>query len=306
MSSRSLILAAHGSMAAADSNQPLFDLAQAIARHDAFDVVTPAFLNGQPEMTNVLDGLPDGAKIPPGDVVIVPVMTSEGYYLKRLPGKFAQNQDADQYRLFMTRVIGVHNSIAWRIGERIARIIDEHRLTTDQTTVAVIGHGTRRNKNSGTSTLQLTQRLRNLMSEEFSGQSFPGLKFETAFLDQDPEAELIAQSIQTPNTIIIPFLISRGPHTTDDVPNAFGLPAGADLQFPLVQHQANGVCVYDSPLALYQGIDELCIELADQELATGVPIDLPAPAVEPSANEPTATHPATADPSESLSQGAIL
>ena len=306
MSSRSLILAAHGSVAAADSNQPLFDLTQAIARHGSFDVVTPAFLMGEPLMTNVLDGLPSGMKIPPGDVVIVPVMTSEGYYLKKLPSMFAQNQDADRYRLFMTRVIGVHDSIAQRIGDRIVGIIDEHQLSPDQTTVAIIGHGTRRNKNSGTSTLQLTQRLRELMSRDVSGRSFSELKFETAFLDQDPEAELVAQSIQTPNTIIIPFLISRGPHTTDDVPNAFGLPAGADLQFPFVQQQTNGVCVYDSPLAMYQGIDELCIELANQELATGVPIDLPG------ATEPTATATPQDDPSgstgstESLSQGAAL
>lgn len=280
MSSRSLVLAAHGSMAAADSNQPLFDLADAIARHDCFEVVTPAFLMGQPEMTNVLDGLPDGTKLPSGDVVVVPVMTSQGYYLKKLPSKFAENQHADQYRLFMTPVIGVHDSIAQRIGSRIVGLIEQHQLAADQTTVAVIGHGTRRNKNSGTSTLRLTDRLRELMSGEFAdsatSKSLSKLKFETAFLDQDPEAEVVAQSIESPNTIIIPFLISRGPHTTDDVPNAFGLPAGPDLQFPLVQERANGVCVYDSPLAMYAGMDELCIELANQELATGTPLELPA------------------------------
>ena len=263
-------------MAAADSNQPLFDLADAIARHDCFDVVTPAFLMGQPEMTNVLDGLPDGTKLPSGDVVIVPVMTSQGYYLKKLPSKFAENDHADLYRLFMTPVIGVHHSIPERIGSRIAGLIQQHQLAANETTVAVIGHGTRRNKNSGTSTLRLTDRLRELMSSELADEAFSGLKFETAFLDQDPEAEAVAQSIESPNTIIIPFLISRGPHTTDDVPNAFGLPAGPDLQFPLVEQRANGVCVYDLPLAMYPGIDELCIELANQELANGTPLELPA------------------------------
>lgn len=281
MSARSLVLAAHGSTAAADSNQPLFDLAEAIAQHHCFDVVTPAFLMGQPEMTNVLDGLSDGTKLPAGDVVVVPVMTSQGYYLKKLPGKFAENQRCGQYRVFMTPVIGVHQSIAQRIGNRIAGLVEQHQLATDQTTVAIIGHGTRRNKNSGTSTLQLTDRLRELMSGEVADQAYPDslskLKFETAFLDQDPEAEAVAQNIETPNTIVIPFLISRGPHTTDDVPSAFGLPAGPDLKFPLVQLRSNGVCVYDSPLAMYQGMDELCIELANQELATGTPLELPAP-----------------------------
>ena len=234
---------------------------------------------GQPEMTNVLDGLPDGTKLPVGDVVIVPVMTSQGYYLKKLPGKFAENQHADQYRLFMTAVIGVHDSIAQRIAGRIAGLIQQHQLPADETTIAVIGHGTRRNKNSGTSTLKLTDQLRKMMSGEATDLAFPEslskLKFETAFLDQDPEAQEVAQNIESPNTIIIPFLISRGPHTTDDVPNAFGLAAGPDLQFPLVQQRANGLCVYDCPLAMYQGIDELCIELANQELASGTPLELP-------------------------------
>ena len=278
MRPRSLVLAAHGSMAAADSNQPLFDLADAITRLDvqqSFDVVTPAFLMGQPEMANVLDGLPDGTKLPPGDVVVVPVMTSQGYYLKKLPGKFAENQHAGQYRLFMTPVIGVHDSIAPRIAKRITGIVEQHNLSSDQTTVVIIGHGTRRNKNSGTSTFELTQRLRELMPGQSSGQAPGGLKFETGFLDQDPEAEAIAQKIESPNTIIIPFLISRGPHTTDDVPNAFGLPAGPDLQFPLTQTRDSGVCIYDSPLAMYDGMDELCLKLANDELAGGTPIDLP-------------------------------
>ena len=278
MATRSLVLAAHGSMAAADSNQPLFDLADSISRLDTgqtFDVVTPAFLMGQPEMTNVLDGLPDGTSLPPGDVVIVPVMTSQGYYLKKLPSKFAENQHADQYQLFMTPVIGVDGSIAPRIANRITGIVEQHNLGCDQTTVVIIGHGTRRNKNSGTSTFELTQRLRELMSGESTDEVLSKLKFETGFLDQDPEAEAVAEKIESPNTIIIPFLISRGPHTTDDVPNAFGLPAGPDLQFPLVQQRDGGICVYDSPLAMYEGIDELCIKLANDELTNGTPIDLP-------------------------------
>ena len=82
------------------------------------------------------------------------------------------------------------------------------------------------------------------------------MKFETGFLDQDPEAQFVAKNISTANTLIAPFLVSRGPHTTIDVPNAFGLPASPDLQFPLVQESDKGVCVYDMPLAYYPGIDD--------------------------------------------------
>ena len=279
MKPRSLILAAHGSLAESDSNQPLFDLAARIAAHEKFDVVTPAFLNGQPEMTNVLDRIQNGdwsqcegacANGQPaanGEIVIVPVMTSEGYYLKKLPSKFAENISCNQHHVTMTPVIGVHPSIPTRSAQRISFLSREHKLAESETTVAIIGHGTRRNKNSGVSTIELTEKLR----ESFSGT---GLKFKTGFLDQDPEACLIAQEIETPNTLIIPFLISRGPHTTEDVPNAFELPAGPDLKFPLVQRRENGIQIYDFPLAMYPSMDELCLDLAIEQLENGSSLEL--------------------------------
>jgi len=56
----SLILAAHGSEASPRSNQPLHDLAAALSATGMFDYVTPAFLMGQPLMTEVLESLPAG------------------------------------------------------------------------------------------------------------------------------------------------------------------------------------------------------------------------------------------------------
>ena len=254
----SLVLAAHGSLAAENSNQPLFDLAASIARFEKFAVVTPAFLNGQPEMTNVL------SLLPPGDVVIVPVMTSEGYYLNKLPGKFAENESTDQYRCVMSRVVGVHESIPNRISDRISDAFADYELDPSETTVVVIGHGTRRNKTSGRSTIELTAQLQ---------ERHPALRLETGFLDQDPTAAKVAEEIDTNNTLIVPFLISRGPHSTDDIPDAFGLPAGPDVEFPIVQNHRNGTCICDLPVGMYPENAEVCLELASEALAFGSPID---------------------------------
>lgn len=260
----SLVLAAHGSLAAENSNQPLHDLASSIATalesrsaNRTFDVVRPAFLNGQPAMTNVLQSLP------PGDVVVVPVMTSQGYYLQKLPGKFGENSNAEQFRLLMTSAVGMHHSIPNRIQGRIARLLTEYELAGSETTVVVVGHGTGRNPTSGQSTIELTESL---------AMKFPDLKFETAFLDQDPTVKQIAAKIETPNTLVIPFLISRGPHSTEDVPRAFGLPSGPDVQFPLAKQQENGWCICDLPVGMYPDIAEVCLELADEAIASGEPI----------------------------------
>jgi sirohydrochlorin cobaltochelatase len=259
--STSLVLIAHGSLAARNSNQPLFDLARAIEATGKFDVVTPAFLNGQPAITNVLD------QIPPGDVVLVPVMTSEGYYLSALPSKLQQNSETDRFRFFVTRVVGVHVAIPGLISRRITWLLNLHHLPETETTVVLVGHGTRRNPKSGLSTRRIADELTRL---------HPALRIETAFLDQDPAADQVAGEIQTPNTLVVPFLISRGPHSTVDVPEAFGLGSGPDIEFPIVNKTDRGICVCDLPVGMYPGIADICLQLAVEELASGNPMELAA------------------------------
>lgn len=258
----SLLLAAHGSLANQGANQPLLDLADAVAiagrskQPDSasriFEVVSPAFLNGQPALTNVLDSLPIG------DVVVVPMLTSEGYYLKSLHGKIHENQNSDAFRVFMTPIVGTHHSIPRRVGQRISALLAKHKLPSDQTTVVVVGHGTHRNKTSGQSTIHLTEKL---------AASFEDLKFETAFLDQSPDIADVAANIKTRHVLVIPFLISRGPHSTLDVPRAFGLPSGPDIEFPIVNSE-NGFCICDTPVGMYPDLADVCLELADQAISS--------------------------------------
>jgi sirohydrochlorin cobaltochelatase len=261
-----LVLGAHGSLAASDSNQPLYDLADTISDKEIFTAVTPAFLNGDPLMTDFLQQLPRG------DVVIVPAMTSVGYYLQSvIPKRIAENPEHADYRIFISPVVGMHQKIATLVTARIERTMAGDGMTADDTTVVLVGHGTRRNANSCKSTYALLDQLK--------GQQ-PDLKFEIAFLDQDPQAEAVAQKIDTPHTVIIPFLISRGPHTTVDIPEAFGLDAGPQVQFPNRKQWSDDsgdrICICDTPIGMYPEIADLCVELAMAELEHGTPIELPA------------------------------
>lgn len=266
----SLVLAAHGSLAADNCNQPLHDLAESIesaqrrfsGQQRTFDRVTPAFLNGEPEMTQVLEALPSG------DVVVVPVMTSDGYYLRKLQSKFEENRNFNEFRIVVTPVIGLHPSIPRRIGKRISHWLTELELQPEQTTAVVVGHGTRRNATSGRATIALTESLR---------QQFPKLKFASAFLDQDPTAESVAAEITSNNTLIIPFLISRGPHSTEDIPEAFGLPSGLQIEFPLIQPSESGIRICDLPVGMYPDMAEVCLELALEAIPESEPVSALAP-----------------------------
>ncbi|MFT5302223.1 MAG: sirohydrochlorin cobaltochelatase [Mariniblastus sp.] len=250
----SLILAAHGSLAAPDSNQPLYDLAKSVAALIQsqptlanFSKVTPAFLNGTPEMGHVLE------QLPAGDVIVVPVMTSDGYYVKKLPGIFSGNLNATDYKIQITPVAGVHDTIPTMIAARIRQQLESYDLLPADTTVVVVGHGTRRNPTSGESTFALTRALESLISD---------LKFETAFLDQDPTVDELASTITTRHTLVVPFLISRGPHSTVDVPTAFRLPAGPEVTFPIVGSTPKGKCICDLPVGMYPEIADVCLNLA--------------------------------------------
>jgi sirohydrochlorin cobaltochelatase len=256
-----LVLAAHGSEAAPNSNAPIFDLASQIEAMGLFANVRCAFLMGQPNMTNVLDGLPAGK------VIVVPLMTSVGYYLNSvIPGKLAQNTKASEFDWHISPVAGMHPRVATLMCDRIRGRLNEYQIDESETTLALIGHGTRRNKKSAKSTFDLFEVLK---------ATFPKIRARVAFLDQDPQADLVAASILTGHTLIVPFLVSRGPHTTVDVPEAFGLPSGPDVEFPIVQDRGGRKCILEMPIGMYPEMAEICIELATDAVQQGHKLNLP-------------------------------
>ncbi len=256
----SLVLAAHGSLAEKNSNRPIFELADRVAAAGLFTKVTPAFLNGQPQLTDVFDSLP------PGDTVIVPLMTSEGYYSKTiLPGKLAENARLDQFRVFVSPALGIHPPLAQLVANRIVAIMTLCQLQPTETTVALIGHGTRRHPESGAATKDLAARVRQLA---------PELTIDIAFIDQEPSISELVRRINTPHRLVVPFLISRGPHATVDVPEAFGLPTGPAVEFPIVENSNGNITICDVPVGMYPEISAACLELATDQLMGGTPVEL--------------------------------
>lgn len=259
-----LVLGAHGSEAAADSNAPVEALVQQIEKLDLFAKVTPAYLMGQPNMDRVLD-------VAPTENVVVPLMTSSGYYLNSvIPKKLASNDGAENRQWFIKPVAGMHPRIAPMMIDQVTDRLAEHEIKQSETTIVLIGHGTRRNQLSGKSTFDLFEKFKT---------AFPNARNRVAFLDQDPEAPLVAASILEGHTIVVPFLISRGPHTTVDVPEAFSLPAGPDVQFPIVAEKKtrSGVqkTVCEMPLACYPGMLEIVVGLAENAVENRQLLSLP-------------------------------
>ncbi|MDA8564255.1 hypothetical protein N9L06_07380 [Mariniblastus sp.] len=268
----SLILAAHGSVTTPCANKPLYDLAARAEASGIFSNVTPAFLYGDPQISNVLDRLPPG-----GDVVVVPVMTSEGYYSQRVfPKKLAENKSLDQHRLFISTALGMHPKVPGMVANRIEKMLGLLPAQPNDFTVVFIGHGTTRHPKSGRATMELAAAVQGRLSLEADQRPV----IRVAFLDQPPTASIAAARVKTPHTLVVPYLVSRGPHTTVDVPEAFGLPSGPTIKYPLVEtfvdevSQEERLCICDTPIGMYAGMSELVLELATDQMMSGKPVDL--------------------------------
>jgi sirohydrochlorin cobaltochelatase len=268
----SLVLAAHGSVTTPCANQPLYDLASRAEASGIFSNVTPAFLYGDPQISDVLDRLPSG-----GDVVVVPVMTSEGYYSQRVfPKKLAENNSLDQHRLFISTALGMHPKVPDMVADRIEKMLGLLPAEPNDFTVVFIGHGTTRNKKSGRATMDLAAAVQGRLSPDTEQRPV----IRVAFLDQPPTASVAAARVKTAHTLVVPYLVSRGPHTTVDVPEAFGLPSGPTIKYPLVEtfidegSQAERLCICDTPVGMYAGMSELVLELATDQMMSGKPVDL--------------------------------
>ncbi len=234
--------------------------------------MTPAFLYGAPQISNVLDQLPPG-----GDVIVVPVMTSEGYYSQKVfPQKLAENKSLEQHRVFIASALGMHPRVPQLVAERIRKTLDLLPIAARDLTVVFVGHGTTRHPNSGRATMDLAAATQNRLSPD--AEQRPAIR--VAFLDQPPTAANAAERVKTPNTMVIPYLVSRGPHTTVDVPEAFRLPSGPSIKYPLIetfQDESTGedcfrIC--DTPVGMYASMSELVLELATDQMMSGTPVDL--------------------------------
>lgn len=214
MSRRALILAAHGSRAMPSTNRLVRECSDRFRGMGLFDEVTAAFHRGEPVFADVLDHLSAD------EVTVVPLMSSEGYFSQIvLPRELKRNARYAEVCVHQTRPVGIHPGIVPLLARRVRNRMEEHNLQPGCTTLAIVGHGSGRHGRSRVATIRLVDALRRL---DLCRQVLP------AFLDEDPGVTTIHDRATQANIVVVPFLISRGPHATQDIPEAVGLTASVD------------------------------------------------------------------------------
>ena len=228
-SDSTLVLVGHGSTLNADSAAPVWQQAEALRRRRLFGQVVECFWKEQPTIAGVLRGA-YGSR-----VFVVPFFISEGYFTAQIiprelglvrPGatEFARAQVRGEQTVFYCGAVGSHPSMTEVILARADEVVAQNpgadgRLPeARELSLFIAGHGTGRNENSR----KAIERQAELISARRRFHSTQAI-----FMEEEPQIGRCFELAATADLVIVPFFISDGLHSQEDIPMMLGEPADA-------------------------------------------------------------------------------
>jgi sirohydrochlorin cobaltochelatase len=208
---KALVIVGHGSHLNEDSSLPVYEHAARIRETGEFDEVVECFWKEEPSMRHVLD------TVESQDVCVVPAFISEGYFTQQviprelgLEGPLTtKGGKTIRYAGPLGTFEGMPDVILDRTGDLM-----RGKEVSGRTALVLLGHGTDLNKNSGGVIYLNAERIRERGVYDL---------VEVGFLDQEPEIDLVVESIDAPNVILIPLFIAEGWHTRETIPQDLDL-----------------------------------------------------------------------------------
>ena len=245
-----MVLAAHGSSRSAAPARNLRRHADTLVRRGWFDEAVATFWKQPPFFRDVL------ATVSASDITIVPLLTSRGYYYRRILPRELGLSGPITHRggrvLRYTPPLGEHAGVVTWMRRCVDAAIVRHGLAASETGVVVIGHGTLRDPESGTNTRRQADAL----------AATPGLgEVVAVFLDQPNRIEQTYALTRSRNLLIVPFLLGGAGHLLEDVPARLGLPARGAASDGLHEVNDRRVVIL-SALGEDEGLLELVFDLA--------------------------------------------
>lgn len=235
-----LLIVGHGSTENPDSSTPYFEHAEEIRSRGLFSEVHCCFWKEEPSMREALY-LIDSA-----EVYVVPDFISEGYFTQDvIPRELQLTGPTTEVRgktFHYCLPVGVHRSMTDLILKRAKEVAPG--ISPAETTLIITGHGTGLNQNS-------TKAIRD--QAELIAQSGAGYAAVLdAYMEEQPFIAEWAEMASTPNVVVVPFFISDGLHSYQDIPVLLGIEAevGAALSQTAVfrqnPHHLRGKTLYYS------------------------------------------------------------
>lgn len=208
----------HGTTLNDQSAATVYQHVTELRRRNLFREVRAAFWKQEPHIKTVL------AEISAPRIFIAPLFISEGYFAsevipKELGFSFPDNLKlkTKNSELFYCRPVGSHDNMTKVILSRAAEVMKQFpfpRLPkAASTTLFIAGHGTEKNKNSRHAIERQVELIRaqNVYADVYA-----------IFLDESPRIPECYALAQTKNLVVVPFFISDGLHTQEDIPVLLG------------------------------------------------------------------------------------
>ena len=219
-----LVVLGHGSTVNAASSAPVFQHSAELRRRRIFASVHEAFWKQDPKILDVL------RELTAPRVFIVPFFISEAYFaenvipralgfeLGEVPASRVRQQGSSRWHY--CGPVGTHERMTSVLLERARGVVSQFpfpRLPKPgDVTLIIAGHGTEQDEASRKSVEAQVERIREL--GEYAD-------VQPAFMEEEPRIAGCYRLARTRHVVVVPFFISDGMHTQEDIPVLLGEPA---------------------------------------------------------------------------------
>jgi sirohydrochlorin cobaltochelatase len=205
-----LVIVGHGSTVNPDSAAPTWDHAEELSRRGIFREVACAFWKEEPSMRQVL------YSVESEDIYVVPNFISEGYFTRTVIPRELELDGPITHRNGRTikycEPVGNHPRSTELLLKRAAEAAPG--VPASETTLFIVGHGTNLNDNSAVAAKREVERIREL------GQYGEVLN---SYMEEPPLISDWDKLASMPNVVVVPFFISDGLHSYEDIPVLLGI-----------------------------------------------------------------------------------
>ena len=220
-----LILVAHGSSENTKSSELTRTIVEFIRAQSIFSEVACAFKLEEPKIEEATD-LVNSKR-----VFVVPLTISEGWFTEEIipfqlglrskdEVNFLRKGTVAGKELIYCKPVGTHLMMPDIIIDKAVDIVRHHPFPheprPDETTLIIAGHGTQQNTNSRKAIEAQVELIR--ARDEYA-EVLP------AFMEEMPLITDCYKNTQSRYIVIVPFFISDGQHTVEDIPVLLGEPA---------------------------------------------------------------------------------
>jgi len=247
-----LLIVGHGSTVNPSSSAPTLMHAATIRGRGIFAEVACCFWKEEPSLRDALFFFRDPAI---REVYVVPNFISEGYFTRtviprelELSGPETERANGQLWKY--CEPVGNHESMTAHLLERAREIapgVDE-----SEAALLIVAHGTSLNDNSAVAAKGQAEKIRQL------GRYSEVLN---VYMEEPPLVSDWANLTKSKNVVVVPFFISDGLHSYEDIPALIGIESGAQGH----AHQLHGRAIFYSTAI---GTDSRFVDVIIEQAAT--------------------------------------